>query len=87
MTYNNHDPAMACDCCANEATGEEVDAMLCRECRDSATFSPMYECEECGDVSVEVVADSFAAFLCPTCTQRRINAGCDEAERDAYDNR
>lgn len=85
MSYDNADPAMACDCCGNEATREEIDAMLCRECRDSATFSPMFKCEDCGELSTDVASDSYAAFLCPTCTQRRINRGCEEAERSAYD--
>jgi len=41
-------------------------------------------CADCGDHGDDVVEDSYPLPLCQPCTQRRINAGCDEAERSAY---
>lgn len=72
---------IACNACSGSGEGP-ADGSNCYRCKGEGEL--MVACADCGDADKEVVIDSYDEPLCPACTHRRINDGCDDAERTAF---
>lgn len=72
---------IACNACSGSGEGC-ADGSRCHRCGGEGLL--VVACADCGDADEDVVIDRYDEPLCPACTQRRINAGCEDAERTAW---